>query len=238
MDPITMSLLATAASGLLSKLMNPSKGYGEAQKMHEKYYNEGKSFLNPYMEQGQNAYGNLTGAMENLMNPEGLYNQFASGYETSPYAKQAQEMATNHGLNTAASMGLMGSTPALQAIQAETSRIGNADRENYINKLINQYIQGAGLAQNIYGTGANAAGQLANNAANMGSNSAESAYGQTNANSDLFQNLLGTAAGLGGNYMMMDGMMNNNNNNFSGAGGVYNPLHPNQYNKLWMNAFK
>ena len=46
---------------------------------------------------------------------------------------------------------------------------------------------------------------MGQNAQQMGNNSAEMAFGQQNAPGQMFGNLLGTAASLGGSYMGMQG---------------------------------
>jgi hypothetical protein len=189
----------------LSKWLNPSKGYEKGQEQLDKYYQEGQGFLNPYNQQGQDQSKNLQEYIKNLMNPQGLQDQWAKNYKESDAAKNMESMAQEHGLNAASGLGLMGSSPALQAIQAGTSGIAAQDRQNYLNDLMKKYEMGAGLSQNIYGQGANAAGSMANNANNMGQNSAQMAVGQQNANGNLFGNLLGMGAGLLGsglsNYM-------------------------------------
>lgn len=200
MDPLTMSLLASAGSGLITKLLNPGKAYKKAGQEAERYYQQGQGYLQPYQQQGQQAYGNLQGAMQNLLNPEELHARFAQSYETSPQARYAQEEAQNAGLDAASSMGLFGSTPAMRGIQAETARIGAQDRERYIERLINQYLHGAQLSQGIYGQGAGAAGQLSQNAANMGQMMGQTAFGQQQAPQNLFGSLLGTAAQGAGAY--------------------------------------
>lgn len=205
----------------LSSFLHPERGYEEAQKELDKYYQQAQQYQQPYMQHGEEAYGGLSGAMNSLLNPEELYSQWSGGYQESPAAKYAEESARNRGLDAASSLGLMGSTPALQAIQAGTSRIGAEDRQNYLNDLMQKYLSGIGVAQNIYGTGANAAGQLGQNAMNMGQNAAQMKYNQTNAQGNLFGNLLGTGAsfagGLVGNYL------NNKWNPMGSYGGGYSP---------------
>lgn len=181
-----------------SDWMNPQKPYQEAQKEREKYYNQGQSYQQPYNAQGQDQYQQLMDYIKNLSNPEELQNKWASGYETSPMAQQAQKMAASQGADAASSLGLMGSSPALQAIQAGTSNIGLQDRQQYLDDLMQKYMQGAGLSQGIYNTGAGAAGQMNQNAQGMGQDSAGLKYGEKAAKGGLFNNLLNTGiAGLG-----------------------------------------
>jgi hypothetical protein len=185
----------------LSSFLHPERGYQKGQEQLDKYYQLAQQQFQPLAQQGQEAYVGLSDAMKQLLHPDELQNQWAQGYQESPYAKQLEGMATEHGLNAASSMGLMGSTPALQALQAGTSQISNQDRQQYLNDLMQKYMAGTGIGQNIYGTGANAMGQMGQNAMNMGQNAAQMAYGQQNAPGNMLGSLLGTGAGLFGSYL-------------------------------------
>jgi len=185
----------------LSSFFHPERGYKAGQDQLDKYYNQGQGYLDPYNQHGQSQYGNLNSYINNLMHPEKLQDEWIKNYHESEQAKNLENAAQQHGLNAAGSMGLSASTPALQAIQAGTSQIGAADRQQYLNDLMQKYMSGAGLSQGIYGQGAGAAGQQSQNAMNMGQNSAGMAYGQKNAQGNLLGNLLGTGAGLFGSYM-------------------------------------
>lgn len=185
----------------LSSFLNPGKGYERGQEELNKYYNQAQGYLNPYNQQGQQQYGNLQEYINNLMHPEKLQDQWIKNYKESEAAKNMEGMAKEHGLDAASSMGLMGSSPALQAIQAGQSAIGAEDRQNYLNDLMNKYMGGAGLASGIFNTGAGAAGNMANNAMNMGQNSAGLAYGAQNAGGDMLSKILGMLGGLGGGYL-------------------------------------
>lgn len=213
----------------LSSWLNPGKGYKDAQKELEKYYQQAQQYQQPYMQHGEEAYGGLNEMMKNLMNPEELYAKWAGGYSESPAAKQAEEMAKNRGLEDASALGLMGSSPALQAIQAGTSHIGMEDRQNYLDNLMQKYLAAAGIGQNIYGTGANAAGQLGQNAMNMGQNAAGLKYGQANASGNLFGNILGAAGGImGGPLSNKFGQMIGAKPNQGWSPTGYNPFPSNQ----------
>lgn len=188
--------------------LHPEKGFEKGQNQLDKYFSQSQGYLQPYQQQGQQAYGQLNGAMENLLNPSQLHDQWLNNYQTSDAAKFSQERAQNAGLDAASSMGLMGSTPALQSIQRGTAEIGAQDEQRYIERMIQQYLSGAGIAQNIYGTGAQAGNQLSNNALNMGQSSAELAFGKQNAPGQLFGNLLGAGANLYGTTQGTNAMNN------------------------------
>ena len=181
--------------GWLDSFLHPEKGYEKGQQQLDKFYNQGQGYLQPYNQFGQNAYGDYSGAMKKLLDPAALQADWVKGYSESPAAKNAEAMAQQHGLDAASSMGLMGSNTALQATQAGTTQIGLNDRQNYLNDLMQKYMAGTGIAGNIFGTGAGAAGSMANNAMNMGGNSAQMAFGQQNAPGNLFGQLLGTGIG-------------------------------------------
>ncbi len=199
----------------LSNWLNPGRGYQKGQEQLNDYYgqtqaryNQGQGYLDPLRQQGQAQYGNMQQYIQNLMNPQALEDKWSKGYKESDAAKGLEGLANEHGLNAASSLGLMGSAPALQAIQAGTTGIAAQDRQNYMKDLMDKYMQGAGLTQGLYNTGAQAAGQMGvnamgsgQNAMNMGQNSANMAYGQQNAGGDLFSKLLGGAAGLFGGYL-------------------------------------
>jgi hypothetical protein len=185
----------------LSSFLHPGKGYEKGQEQLDKYYNQAQGNLQPYNQNGQEQYGNLSDIIKNLMDPTELNKKWTESYTESPQAKQAEAMAQEHGLNAASSMGLMGSNTALNATQAGTTQIGLDDRQNYLDSLMQKYLAGAGLSQGIYGQGANAAGQQSQNAMNMGQNSAEMAYGKQNAGGNMLSGLIGQGVGLAGSAL-------------------------------------
>ena len=178
----------------LSNWLNPGRGYEKGQEQLDKYYQQGQGYQQPYNQNGQGQYGNLNEYIQNLMNPEALQSKWAEGYSESPAAKQAEQLAQEHGLNAASSMGLTGSNTALNAIQQGSSQIGLNDRQNYLDNLMQKYMAGAGLSQGIYNTGAQAGGQMGQNAMNMGGESANMAFGKQNAPGQMFNDLLKTGA--------------------------------------------
>lgn len=185
----------------LSSFLHPERGYQAGQEQLDKYYGQAQGYYDPYIQHGEKAYGGISGAMDKLLNPAALYDEWSKGYSESEAAKQAEGLATEHGLDAASSLGLMGSTPALQAIQAGTSGIVAQDKQTYLNDLMQKYMTGIGIGQDIYGKGATAAGQAGQNAMTQGQNSAQLAYGKTNAPGQLFGNLLNAGINLGTSYL-------------------------------------
>lgn len=176
----------------------PEKAYQKAGDQLEQYYGQAREDLGPYAQQGQQAFEPLFGAMQNLMDPQGFEGQMLEGYEASPHARMLQEEASQQGLNAASSMGMLGSTPALQAMQRGTTGIVQGDRDNYLNRMMGSYLSGSNIAQNMYGQGQQAAGGLAQMAMNQGDSMADVAYGKQSAPGELFGKMAGMLAGVGG----------------------------------------
>ena len=193
----------------LSNFLHPEKGYEKGQEQLDKYYDQSQGYLQPYNQYGQQAYGDLNKTMQNLLNPAALQDEWMKNYEQSEASKYAQNDATQHGLDAASSLGLNGSNTALNAIMAGRSRIGAEDRQSYLDQLMQKYLAGAGIAGNIFNTGANTANTMSQNANNMGQNSAQMAYGKQNAQGNLFGNLLGAGTGLIGSKLGQPQTTNN-----------------------------
>lgn len=181
----------------LSNTFHPENAYKDAQEQMNKFYDQAQNYQQPYIQHGEQAYNQLSGGMNALMDPQALQDKWASGYKESDAARQMEGMAQQHGLDAASSMGLFGSTPALQAIQAGTSGIVAQDRQKYLDDLMQKYMHGTNIAGNIYGTGANASNAASQNAMNMGNKSSELAYGQGSAQGNLMGNLIGRGVGAG-----------------------------------------
>jgi hypothetical protein len=179
-----------------SDWMNPRKGYDAAQQTLQNNYNNAQGYQNPYNQGGQFAQPYLQNALQQLSNPQALQDQWSKGYTESEAAKQNEATAQSRGLNAAQAMGLNGSSTALSGIQAGTTNIVNQDKQNYLNDLMQKYMASIGVGQGLYNTGANAAGQMGQNAMNFGQNSAGLSYGAASAGGNMFGGLLGAGAGL------------------------------------------
>lgn len=182
-------------------------GYQSATDAANKGYGEAQAYLNPYIQQGQQQYGNLMGAENALLNPEALLSKWSSGYQQSPYAQQLLGENMSQGQEAASQMGLNGSSAALGNIQQGAGNIVSKDREGYLDRLMKQYIEGIGLGKNIYDTGANAGSVASNNAMTHGTNMGNQAfehgnniaglrYGEQAAPGNLFGKILGAGANM------------------------------------------
>lgn len=205
-------------ANMLSSFLNPGKAYKKAGREMDKYYQEGQAALNPFIEHGNAAYEPMNNAMMSLLDPTALQGEWIDSYETSPWARDLIDRSTSEGMNAASSMGLVGSSPALMAIQAGNAQIGNADRQAYLDDIMKKYMSGAQMAQSLYGSGQNAAMQFGQNAMNQGQQMGQMAYGQQAAPGQMLNNLINTGISAA---VPMYGMSKMGGWN---TGGAYNPM--------------
>lgn len=184
----------------ISQFLHPEDAWKKAQEAAEQGWNQAQGFERPYWQHGMDQYGMLSDAEKQLLDPAALENKWASSYEQSPYAKQMLEINKNSGLDAASSMGLMGSSAALGNIQTGAGNIVNQDRQSFLNDLMQKYMSGIGIGQNIYNTGADMASTMGGQAMRQGENMAGLQYGQNSAKSRQMMELLKIAASIfGGN---------------------------------------
>ncbi len=187
--------------GALESFFNPGKGFENAQQQAEKYYGQAQGFQQPYLQRGGQAGGILDQILAQYANPEQTFNQYATGYQESPYAKQQAERAKQEGLGLLSSMGLLGSTPGIQGVQGGITNVVNQGREGYLQHLFDLLHHGASLGENLYGHGASAANQAGSYAQQMGETSGNNAANAYAAPGQMFGGLLGAGATLAGSAL-------------------------------------
>ena len=177
----------------IHSMINPEEGYDKAAEQFKKFWEEAKGFQQPYNQAGTAQLPMLQGAESQLLNPSDLLGKWMEKYQTSPYAQRSMENAKASGLDAASSMGLGGSSAALSNIQQGASDIMNKDRSAFLEDLMNKYMKGVGIGQDIFGKGAATAGNLGTQALQTGSNMGEMAFGSAAAPGEMMKNLLSMA---------------------------------------------
>lgn len=212
-------LIGGGLGSLLGGGDEQAHAYRKAQREMERKWREAQEFQRPYRDAGIGQLDTLKGAESNLLDPSKMLADWMGKYQQSPYAKKSFENAREAGLNAASSQGLLGSSAATQNIQNSSSDIMNADRNEFLQNLMQKYMAGVGIGQNIYNKGADVAGNLGNQAISVGGNTADMQYGASAAKSNYMKDLLGMGA-----KMYMANQMNNKGNGGSmfdwGWGGV------------------
>lgn len=194
-------------ASMLSSFFHPERSYKEAERAAQEAWLQAQGFQKPFMEHGLEQYDPLNKARANLLNPVELEGQWSDAYKTSPEAMNALRENRTQGLESAGSMGLMGSSAALKNIQQGAGDIVSKDRQQFLNNLMQKYLAGIGLGENLYGTGANAGANLGQQALGHGDTMAGLQFGRYAAPGKLF----GQMGGLALNAMNpgMAGRMNN-----------------------------
>lgn len=193
-----------------SDLFNPGKGYKEAADVNKGYYDEAQGGLKPYNDMGQKSGQDLYQQMMSYLDPQALQDKWSKGYETSEGAKQQLAHNMDYGQSAASQMGLGGSSAALNNIQTTGGEIQQKDKQQYMNDLMQKYMQGTGIGQNLYNQGASAAGQMGQNSMNEGKTQGELKFGQTNAGPEMLGTMGKGALNLLMQYLTggMGGMTN------------------------------
>ena len=180
-------------SNMINSFFHPENAYKQAGQEAAKGWQQSQNYQQPFWQTGFNQAGNLQGAENNLLHPETLENKWSSEYQTSPYAMQLQNQAKTSGLDAASSMGLLGSSTALNNIQSGATNIMNADRDKYMQDMMDKYMKGVGIGQNLYGTGATAGANLGAGAMQNGENMAGAKYGELSAPGNEMKDMLNMA---------------------------------------------
>jgi hypothetical protein len=143
-----------------------------------------QSTLGPYNQFGQFAGGQLQNQIGQLLNnPTALMKMLGGGFQQSPGYQFSVDQATNAANRAAAAGGMAGSPAEQQALAGAVTGLANQDYQNYLNSIMGLYGQGLGAAQNMFGTGAGAANQIAQGLQTNLGNQANLAYtGQQNQN--------------------------------------------------------
>lgn len=175
---------------MINSMLHPEEGYEEAAKRMREAWQQAQATQQPYNAAGQGQLDRLNQAENQLLDPSKLLADWMSKYEMSPYAQRSIENAKNAGLDAASSMGLMGSSPAIANIQNSASDIMNADRQQFLNDMMQKYMAGIGIGKDIYGIGAQTAGNLGQQGLHVGENLAAAGFGEKNAPGNLLKDLL------------------------------------------------
>ena len=176
---------------MVSSFLNPQKGYEDAMDQIQKYFQQGMKYQQPFLQAGQGQIPILQGQQSKLLNPASLQNEWVKGYETSPYAQDLMKRSADTGNQQAAAMGLGGSSANLENVQRTGSSIMQQDRQQYLNDLMQKYMTGIGIGQNIFNTGASTAHNMGQMASQTGQEMAGGAFGAANAPGNLLERLIG-----------------------------------------------
>lgn len=202
----------------LSNTNYPNAATGAMQ-----YFNQIPSYLqqafNPYIQQGQQAYGQLAPQYQNLLNqggdlsnkynqlinnPADVYNSIGKTYQSSPGYQWQVDQATKAGNAASAAGGMAGSPQAQQNLATTVNGLANQNYQNYVGQNLGVMNTGLQGEQGLYGAGLQGmshlndlgfqgSNELGESLANMLMSQANLSYaGQNN------QNMMNAASQMGG----------------------------------------
>lgn len=158
-----------------------------------------KKYYDPYIQQGQNAYGILNDQYGKMAtDPSGFLDKLLASYKPSESYKLARDEALRAAGNSAAAGGMRGS---MQDIEKE-SRLADVllgeDMQRWLQNVFG--IQGRGLQgqQSFYNTGFNATSNLAGDLSNVLGTQAGLAFQGQNEQNKRDNDLLGALMQAGG----------------------------------------
>lgn len=160
----------------------------------------------PYQQQGQEAYGQMSPALGQMSSdPSGYINKMMGGYQQSPQFKNSLQEALRAAQNTAAAGGMVGSGQDQLGESRLADYMSQNDMQNYLNNVMGAQKTGLQGEQNVYGQGYDATKQLTDSLMNMfGSQSTLAYKGAENQNQmfgDMAKMFMSPGGGAGGASM-------------------------------------
>jgi hypothetical protein len=174
----------------------------EAGRYLDRIPDEVGRYYDPYIRQGQAAYGGLNDQYNQMMNnPGGFINGVGSQYQQSPGFKFALQQALQGANQGAAAGGMAGSPQNQQQNMAMATNMANQDYNNWLQMALGQHQQGLAGQQGFYDTGARAGMGMGDAMGNYLSQRAQYGYaGQAARNAADAQNRQNFLNGVGGAF--------------------------------------
>jgi hypothetical protein len=165
------------------------------------YLEKASKLFDPYMQQGQQAYGQLNPIYSQMASdPAGYLESLMGGYQQSSAFKQKRDAALQAAANTAAAGGMRGSMQDIQGQQHLSNELMGEDMQQWLRNAMG--LQGKGLEglSHFYDTGFQGAEDLGNVYGSQGTLAYQQQLEkrkQQQANEQFFKKLAGSLAGAG-----------------------------------------
>lgn len=193
-----------AAGGILGGLGGLFGGDNE-EKGTDEWLNqipeEMRQYLGPYIDAGRGAIPHLNELSDEYQkmyqDPNSIISRIGAGYRESPGYKWRLGQGEQAITNSAAAGGMLGTGQHQQQAGELAGHLADQDYQNYLEQALGLYrggLQGrTGIEQNIFGVGANAAGDLAGSLGDLLNQRAKLNYersaSRNKASSDMWSNL-------------------------------------------------
>ncbi len=156
-----------------------------------------QGYMNPYIQAGNQAMGQLQGQYGQLVNNPGQFmNQMGQSFQQSPgYGFQVNQ-ATNAANRAAAAGGMLGSPQEQQQLGTTVNGLANQDYYNWLNHAQNMYGMGMQGLQGINQMGYGASNSLMDAMAAALQSQGNAAYAGAQGQNNFNQGQAGGMAGL------------------------------------------
>jgi hypothetical protein len=189
------ALIPAAASMATSLLSSRQKGRAAAGEKEdiEKIIGRGEDFLGkgeakaerfqaPFRQAGIGALPGLQAAAG--QDPAQLINQIISQFRQSPFQRLATQQGIGSIRNLAEAKGLLGTPAELRDIAGFAEKQSFGDQQQFLEDVLQGRGQNLGILQNLYGTGAQTAGQMGQEAVSTAQSRADLLKAQLAAEAD------------------------------------------------------
>lgn len=163
-DPISLAMMGSSVLGSIFGGKNGASGIADET------YKKGQDIYNPYIDAGQQAYGQMQPELEGMTSdPGGYYEKMMSGYKPSEGYQFKRDELMRALKNSAAAGGMAGSTQDMMNEGGALDKLLSGDMQEYFQNVFG--LQGRGLAgeQGLYGTGFGASQKLGDLMSSVGS---------------------------------------------------------------------
>ena len=196
-----------------------NSGLDQATGYMQPFYNGGLNAFNQWQQNTQDM-GKYLGQFQNMgaqqwqasqQSPQQYYQNIMRGYQMSPQAQYAQQVATRSGNAAAAASGMMGSGAFVNGMQRNANQISQGDQQQYFNNVMgsnqaqmqslqnyqNQYAQYNGML----GQQANMGYGAGNSMGNWAMNNAQLQAMQDNMNAQQMGGLFSTGINAASSFL-------------------------------------
>jgi hypothetical protein len=175
-----------------------AEGIRDAQNPINDYYQKALSYLQPYMQGGTQALGNLQRGYQQMQDPSAYVNKILGEWRESPAERYQRQQGINSINANLATGGLTGSGAEAKALQNYGQQQTAQGQQNYFNTVYGVNRDYLGGQQNLYGRGLNSATSMADLAQKTGMSLADlqRLAAQADAKSDsMFGSGIGSVIG-------------------------------------------
>jgi len=122
-------------------------------------YNQGEGFLAPFMAREPGEYAAYMDFLNQVKDPNALYNQLSSQYKMSPEAQAQITTGQNNANNAAAASGMLGSGAEQTAAANLAQSVRSTDFDKYMQNVLGLRTQYGNGLQGLQNQGFQAAGE-------------------------------------------------------------------------------